>query len=99
MNEGTNNENHSTGAGSPVSDCSARPRDATIDAATHALIRMIYPQITNAEIQQRGDMEIHAGAYTMKLDGEPICHVELDGSRRFILTILCKPNTKPHGHA
>jgi len=63
-------------------------RDLAIDAAIHALMRIKCPTISNAQIQRRGEMNIYSGGYIVKLDGEPICAVELDGTRRFVVNIL-----------
>ncbi len=64
------------------------PRDLAIEAAAHSLIRIVDPWISYAAVQERGSIEIHEGAYTLSLDGNPVCHVALDGSKRFTMTLL-----------
>ena len=63
-------------------------RDLAIDAALCAIFRLIEPSISNAEIQRRGGMQIYGWGYTVGLDGNVVAAVELDGSRRFSITIL-----------
>ena len=83
-------------------DCVDRPvrryRDLAIDAAIHAIIRLVEPTISNADIQRWAETQVYRSGYLAKLDGEPICAVELDGSRRFTISILVphQPNVPHH---
>lgn len=66
----------------------SRRRDCVIDAAVHAAIRTIHPEITCAEIQKRSEIFAGDGEYIVRLDGKCVALVTLQSERCFSLSLL-----------
>ena len=88
MNTKDSTTTEAAASDSTPSKCSTVHRDLAIDAAIHALIRLRHPELSNACIQRRGRMDVYANGYTMKIDERPVAAIELDGSKRFTITLI-----------
>lgn len=65
-----------------------RRRDVAIDAALRRVLLCTHPDLTEAQIQERGSIEVGSGFYTVQFDGKPFALVELEEDHAFRFTLL-----------